>query len=534
MTQNLQSGFDQESESEMELALFLEHVSSLKERGIERICARLEREVTSQDHDRRLHCAEVLLSPVGNCIPPGVRDHALHELLFSSAFCSDIILTKVLLDAGLNVNAYDIRSNFTTLALASVAEDQEYIKYLLERGADPLLLLNGADSVLETYVHSAKPETLRILLDHCPNICERLIAQPNLFDACIQVGRPENISVLLDKFQEQGIEVTMNPELLLAIALEEDASNFRRLMDLGLTFNVFDDIVIKAFFHAIKSGNKEVVEIFLENGMLPSSDYKGNQPIHYAIKFERLDILKMLFRFGVNINGYNAEQEHPLILAANTGNLELFSFLMEMEPRLDALNLDELIEAMNLKMKVYHPEIVKMRDALIHPEIFQKGIDESYQWNLEMLIDGKSDEECINLIKELLQAEYVQSTLIERIIDTRKLNINQMMDKNGTFLHFSAEHNLPYAIEVLVKLGADIDARNDCFGRTPLMTAICAKNREASLSLINNAADCEMADELEFTPVMEAVHAFGDDDSVVIALLRAGAHDHDLIFVSDN
>lgn len=534
MTSFFQNGSRGISESEIEFSQFLHNLSSMKDLNIGRICDRLEYEVRTHDPERRLKCAQLLLSEASDHIPYQVRQWALYDLLFVASYCSDKQVTTLLLDAGLNINAYDLRTNHTTLALASVMQDHAFIGLLLSRGADPFIRLNGKDTVLETYLHSASTETIKYFLDQYPTVCSQLVNQPDVFDACIHIGKPENLALLLEKFQELGIEVSLNPDILLGLAQEEDAENLKRLMSIGFKFNVFDEVVIKAFFHAIKSGNKEIVEIFLEHGMLITSDHKGNQPIHYAIKFERMDIVQLFCRYGVNINVCNEMNEHPLLIAAQTGNAEIFTFLMQFNPRLDAIDLDELIETMTLTMKIYHPEIIDMRDALILPDIKQKGIDETEICCIPETIKDTSVEECMELIKDSLQSEYVPLELIKGIIAEKHIDINQFIDKSGSLLHFAAKNNLPFAIMVLLKLGSDINLRNQTYGRTPLLLAISNKNREAALKLIECGADCEIADELEFTPVIEAVSTFGPDDRVVIALLRTGAHDHGLIFVSDN
>jgi hypothetical protein len=52
--------------------------------------------------------------------------------------------------------------------------------------------------------------------------------------------------------------------------------------------------------------------------------------------------------------------------------------------------------------------------------------------------------------------------------------------------------------------------------------------------LIELGADCELESEFKTLPLLEAVERFDMDHRVVIELLRAGAHDHGLIFVADN
>lgn len=533
MTNPLQDGFQGESGREIEFSQFIQLLSSKKETSIDVICDRLSIEIRNRDSKRRMLCAEFLLSEASHCIPAQIRDWALYELLFAATYCADFEVTKLLLDAKLDINAYDVRNDNTPLSFALEADDSVFIGYLLASGADPFAKLSNQDTVLGWYLHSASQETIRVMLGQCPDICSKLIAEPEIFDACIQVGKPENITLLLEFFQEQGIQVSINPEVLIALANEEDGENLKGFMDIGLSINVFDETTIKAFFYAIKSGNKEMVEIFLSKGMLTSSDYKGYQPIHYAIKYKQLDIMKLLFRHGVNINVIYGDKEHPLIMAAKTRNVDVFDFIMDMSPRLDDVDLEELIESMTLNMKIHNPQILDMYDALNEDPNPQKGIDESPVNSIANLIDGKSDEECFTLIKELLLKEFVPSQTVKAIISQRNLDINTLIDKDGSLLHFAAKNNVHYAIDVLLELGSDINLLNESCERTPLLVAIAQRCKDAALTLIEAGADCELADEFQITPMLEAVETLGMEHRVVVALLRAGADDHGLIFISE-
>jgi ankyrin repeat protein len=74
---------------------------------------------------------------------------------------------------------------------------------------------------------------------------------------------------------------------------------------------------------------------------------------------------------------------------------------------------------------------------------------------------------------------------------------------------------------------------NESCERTPLLVAIAQRCKDAALTLIEAGADCELADEFQITPMLEAVETLGMEHRVVVALLRAGADDHGLIFISE-
>ena len=133
-----------------------------------------------------------------------------------------------------------------------------------------------------------------------------------------------------------------------------------------------------------------------------------------------------------------------------------------------------------------------------------------------------------------MQLEYVPEDCIYSIVKKGKVDLNATLDTHGTFLHYAAANNLVYAIRVLLKLGADINVQNGDMSSTPLLTAIQNGNKESAMLLIELGADCEMVDEYENTPLMEAIISFGMEHRVVIELLRAGVHDHGLVFVADN
>jgi hypothetical protein len=221
------------------------------------------------------------------------------------------------------------------------------------------------------------------------------------------------------------------------------------------------------------------------------------------------------------------------LLAAETGNPLLFDIIMEQAPELGNHDLDELIDAMNFMMKILHPEIIDTRDAKNPTVLNQKGIDYDSQIDSQMLANI-SHEDCLSLMRDFLQMEYVAEQCIYAIQKHGKIDINQKSEDYGSLLHFAASKNLIYAIRVLLKLGADINSMNGKYAETPLMTAINHKQKEAAMLLIELGADCELEGEFKTLPLLEAVERFDMDHRVVIELLRAGAHDHGLIFVADN
>lgn len=492
-----------------------------------------EEQMKSDDSEVRLNFIKTLLSGTITYAPRQIIEYALSRMLFVSAYHSDIKATQELLENGVDVNEPDLEKGMTALALAMLHQDHDYIAYLLSKGADLFAKLGGIDTVLVWIMQEAKVDTLQCILDNSPTICSDLIRKPDVFDTCIQDGRPANIALLLNHFKKQGVMVNLNPEILIHVANHANAEVLHRLCDLGFDIDIFDENTVQAFYLAIKTGNSDMVNAMIEKGILIPDLGRGEKALHYAIDSERADIMYQLFALDIDVNALTETGEYPLLLAAQTENPLIFGMVMEQNPNLNGIDLNELIDSMNIVMKIHFPEIIDKRDAEYPSELQQKGIDYDSVCKPE-IIEGLNQDDCFNLIKGLLQLEYVPENCIDMIAVHGKIDINAKADETGSLLHFAASKNLVYAIRVLLKLGANINAKNGCMSGTPLLTAINKQNKESAMLLIDLGADCELADECESTPLMEAIISFDIEHRVVIELLRAGVDDHGLIFAVDN
>jgi len=526
------NGFDDESKKENKGS----EASSLKETQIpsmDSIIRIFEEQLLSEDRSVRLACIKTLLSDQITYAPKQVVDYALSRALFISAYHADIEALKLLLDNRLHVNEPDIINGMNPLTLSMFHQDPECIAFLLGKGANLLTKLGGKETVLEFIMQEASVETMGCILDHSPSLCQDLMDNPSVFDACIEDGRPSNVALLLNHFKQQKVTVNVNPIVLRHIAHHEDAIALRKLCEVGFEIDFHDPSTVEAWYIAIKTGNMDMAEMLIEMGILNHDFDRGKRALQIAIQSERVEMIEQLIDLGVTVNYVTTMGAYPLLLAAETGNPIVFELIMKQQPDLSNHDIDELVEQMNLTMKILHPELIDMRDAQNPMMLDQKGIDYDSQIDPQKLSHISYDD-CVSLLKDLLQCEFVPEQSIYAIQKHIRYDINQKIDDHGTLLHFAASKNLIYAIRVLLKLGADINSMNALYAETPLMKAIKCKNKEAAMLLIELGADCEMEDEFHTLPLIEAVERFDMEHRVVIELLRAGVHDHGLIFVADN
>lgn len=123
----------------------------------------------------------------------------------------------------------------------------------------------------------------------------------------------------------------------------------------------------------------------------------------------------------------------------------------------------------------------------------------------------KKIEESMALVKE-----------DERRADERRAFVNQQddTDKRWTALHWAAFYGKSEVVEILTKIGADVNAIGK-FGQSPLLCAVCNNYENIVLKLIESGALVNQQDSEGLTPLHMA--ARGGYINTVIMLILAGA-----------
>ncbi|XP_011505281.1 PREDICTED: ankyrin-1-like [Ceratosolen solmsi marchali] len=170
-------------------------------------------------------------------------------------------ITRLLLKNGCRVNK-PIKTNFfhTPLYYAVKLKDTQLVELLLSKGA----LINDKDFNKETPLSLA------------------------LEKKCYKI-----VDVLLSKYLNQAIDLTSPSH---------------------------DDYI--AFNAACRRNNKHVVESFLKqeisNNMYlnyESKDEYNDTPLHIAVKYQNLEVIDVLLKYGANANAVNKKEQTPLHLA---------------------------------------------------------------------------------------------------------------------------------------------------------------------------------------------------------------------------
>jgi len=196
-------------------------------------------------------------------------------------------------------------------------------------------------------------------------------------------------------------------------------------------YNLNDSKILESklnIFHSAAANNKK--DVFLEYGDVfekykNDADINGMTPMHFAVQKGNLEIVKILLKFGVNVNILDDFGKTPLRIAIQKGYLEIIKILLDAKASLDNL-----------------------------PNLFV----------------------------------FTDLDVIKFILRTKKIDVNFKYPVGETLLHCAAKEGYLEMMDILlVELGADINAKS-IWGDTPLDWAFMNNKIDAIKFLLSKGA----------------------------------------------
>lgn len=266
---------------------------------------------------------------------------------------------------------------------------------------------------------------------------------------------------------------------------------------------------------AIMSNDLNSVEYILNNDYLNVNFAPGNaSPLHIAIKYNRIEMVKLLLKYNANVNLKLVGKGSPLLYATTRDtNLEIINTLLQNGALIKDENIlllaiakgDEKVaralsqygadifsevtintnyKTSSYKASVRHPRI---QTLLMRQEI--RNLE-----NLEKIIPSNSS------LKGII--EKTKKELISKKELSNSLWYN-LKDENGlSFLHYALLSNKIDTINYLAeKLNIDINIK-DNKGNTPLHYAVNQKNIEAVNFLLSKNAEPSVPNNNKITPFL--------------------------------
>lgn len=323
--------------------------------------------VDSQDKDGRTaisHCAELgYESLLKRFIALGAflerPDTKLQTPLHWAATAGHIGCAEIIIEAGhVDINRQGAKGA-SPLHNAALAQHEDFVRYLLEKGATvdarqnnkltplhaaahighegilKLLLKNGAD-VDATNVANSTPifhavkikhkDIVQILVDHGANIDTVMVGDKTPLSSAIQTGCEPIVKLLLDAGVKVDTAEHKKANLLLAPARDGNELIIRHLLakDVMSCYKSQQPLL-----EAIKNGHAAIVKLLLENGADPEwQDDWHRTALWHAVDSEKTELVQSIIERDVDFLTGDRKGVSPYGLAVQKGLGEILQLIL--------------------------------------------------------------------------------------------------------------------------------------------------------------------------------------------------------------
>lgn len=287
-----------------------------------------------------------------------------HDLpLHTAVIHNDIEMVKLLLDAGSDVDCFDIDES-TPLHLAGHRRLPEMLDFLIEKGADINRRdKNGAYS-LSFAAWGGDPAIVQKLIDAGADLNNRSLdgytlmhpaaarGLTDLFDLLVERGndinQATNRGTTPIHFASQGGQIEMVTRLLEMGASPSNPDSLGRtpirmaldrehidvvclLLDRGAPADVPDENGITPLFVASWRDNNELAQLLIDHGANPNrTDEDGRAPLWWAVQDGAFDLVKTLIDAGASTEIRDSQSGcTPVHVAARNGHKDIVALLLD-------------------------------------------------------------------------------------------------------------------------------------------------------------------------------------------------------------
>lgn len=244
------------------------------------------------------------------------------------------------INLGIDVNIKD-SDNATPLMIAVAGEHSEFIKPLLDAGADAEARdINGWTALTHAQRHSADEAIIQMLRNAAP----KAAAQMDFFKLLEQGSLAEvkaafNADIDLTAYDEYG-----DTTLIRASYSNPNPEVIQFLLDKGLEVNQTNKLIGTQIMRTIdalsgftpliaaarSNTNPEVLKVLIEAGANLNDDQQDGPPLMQALEFnENPEVAYTLIRYDADVNIQNDYGNFPLMMAVSSNDLELAKALLE-------------------------------------------------------------------------------------------------------------------------------------------------------------------------------------------------------------
>ena len=317
------------------------------------------------------------------------------------------------------------------------------------------------------------------------------------------------------------LEAISKNNLEYALFLIENGANINPQTD---DFNFLKS----PLFLAIYSGYEQIVETLLSKGAkMDLEDSNGDFPLHFAVRQKKKESICVLVDHGADIDARNTrKQMSPLEIAILVGNEEIVETLLSKGAKMD---MEDSNGDYPLHFAVSHKKKELICVLADHGADIDARNTKDQRTPLEIAIIEGNDEIVITLLSKGAKINFQDSScnpVVHKAVRyiTGETDVEDSCGE--TPLYKAVESNRKTIVELLLKNGANIEARNGCFKETALIKAVKKENEDIVGMLIENGANTEARiNYINYTPL----HLAAEKNllSIVKILLKNGANIED-------
>ncbi|CAD1477800.1 unnamed protein product, partial [Heterotrigona itama] len=239
-----------------------------------------------------------------------------------------------------------------------------------------------------------------------------------------------------------------NDLLLYEAVIKNEADTVRKVLKETVDVNSRNNYGRAPIHWAASRGNTEIIEMLIQAKCdIEARDKFGMRPLHMAARYGHRDAVKMLINAGASVSAVNKKQHTLLMCAAQGNNVHVIEYLAE------------AVESLN-------------GDAT----------------------------DCTGATALHHAASAGHPTMITALANVPRIELNATDKKGQTPVHYACTQEHLEAVEVLIGLGANVDAQ-DSEGNTSLHVATRTRHTAIAQLLLRTGANTELIDEMGFTPL---------------------------------
>ncbi|KAL5505211.1 hypothetical protein EMCRGX_G006611 [Ephydatia muelleri] len=223
---------------------------------------------------------------------------------------------KELLDKGAEVNIQD-KDGWTALMRASKAGQLECVKVLLDKGAEVNMQSWWRETALMMASKEGHMECVKVLLDQGADVNIQDKDGWTALMRASKAGQLECVKVLLDKGAEVNMQSGWRETALMMASKEGHMECVKVLLDQGADVNIQDKEGSTALMRASNAGHMECFKILLDKGadVNIQNNSKGKTALMMALEARHMECVKMLVDKGAKINLQSGSGDTALHLA---------------------------------------------------------------------------------------------------------------------------------------------------------------------------------------------------------------------------